>query len=79
MARDRPARFSRRRFLKTGALAAGGLGVLQSQQFLSGQSVDPILLPSFVADMNGNGWLGAIDKRVAQDALLTTRGRGLIP
>tara|TARA_B100001123_G_scaffold439135_1_gene575386 strand:+ start:5298 stop:6794 length:1497 start_codon:yes stop_codon:yes gene_type:complete len=78
MARDYPPRFSRRRFLKTGALAAGSLGVFRPQQFLSGQSVDPILLSSFVADVNGNGWLGAVDKRVVQDALLTTRGRGLI-
>ena len=78
MSAHQSSRPSRRRFLRNGALALGGLG-LSRHQALTAQFPDPVLLPSFVADANGNGLLEAADERVVQDALFARRGFGLAP
>ena len=73
--------WSRRRFLRNGAYALGGiLGAdPRSAGPLDAQSPDPILLPTFVADADGNGRLGQADERLVQNALFTRRGFGLTP
>ena len=79
MLASHPPRPSRRRFLRTGALAAGGWSVSRRRTLLDAQSPDPVLLPTFVADTDGNGRLGPADERLVQDALFTRRGFGLTP
>lgn len=69
---------SRRRFLRAGALAVGGWGVSR-HQMLDAQTADPVLLPTFVADANGNGALGSGDEQVVRGALFARRGFGLSP
>ena len=54
MSEHKTNRRSRRRFLRTGALALGGWS-LSRPSMLKAQSPDPVLLPTFVADTNGNG------------------------
>jgi hypothetical protein len=69
---------SRRRFLRASALAAGGWGVSRHLG-LKAQTTDPVLLPSFVADVNGNGALGTGDEQLVRRALFARRGFGLKP
>ena len=79
MSTSYPPRPSRRRFLRTGALALGEWSVSRRRTLLDAQSPDPVLLPTFVADADGNGRLGPADERLVQDALFTRRGFGLTP
>ena len=79
MSTSHPRRPSRRRFLRTGALALGGWSVSRRRTLLDAQSPDPVLLPTFVADADGNGRLGPADERLLQDALFARRGFGLTP
>ena len=68
---------TRRSFLTTaGAAAAGvasqGLARLRAQR-------EPVLLPLFVADVNGDGWADRADQEVVETALFAQRGFGLAP
>ena len=67
---------SRRHFLRNGSLALGG--VLGShhlnERALFAQPPEPILLPSYIADVNGDDSLSAADEKVVQSALFSSRG-----
>lgn len=78
MSEPKTTRASRRRFLQTGALALGGWSLARSP-LVRAQVQDPVLLPTFVADTNGNGLLGSSDARVVREALFAERGFGLTP
>lgn len=69
----------RRRFLRTGALALAGTCVSAGRSLLQAQAPDPVLLPSFVADVDGNGLLDPVDPQLVQNALAARRGFDLTP
>ena len=73
-----PRNPSRRRFLRAGALAVGGWS-LSRHRLLQAQAAEPVLLPTFVADANGDGLLGSGDEQVVRNALFTRRGFDLVP
>lgn len=65
----------RRSFLRLGALGlAGGIGTGLRAQTSAGET-----LPPYVADVDGNGQLGAADIHLMQRALFTSRGSALEP
>ena len=65
----------RRSFLRVGTLGlAGGLGAGLRAQTSSG-----VTLPPYVADVDGDGQLGAADIQLMQRALFTSRGSALEP
>ena len=68
---------SRRRFLSTtgAALAAAAAGSNAS----IGAQVNPVLLPPYVADINGDGQLGSDDANLVETALYAQRGFDLTP
>lgn len=67
---------SRRAFLQTGGLALAGLaGVLRPAH---GQEA-PAVLPPYVADLDGDGIVSALDERLARTALFTRRGFAIRP
>lgn len=68
---------SRRRFLSR--TAVGTASICTPNAWLSAQTPGPNLLPNYVADANGNGWLGAQDEKVVRNALFSKRGFGLRP
>ena len=72
---------SRRQFLQTTALAAGGLlGALEgSNGYLNAQNTEATLLPSHIADINGNHRLGPRDQALARAGLFAERGFNLRP
>ena len=66
---------TRRRFLAAGGAALAGAaagGVATSAQ-------PPVLLPSWVADVDGNGAVTPADQHLAESALFAQRGFGLQP
>lgn len=69
---------SRRRFLKVGAAAVAGLGTRIAGQPLGAQE-QPVLLPPYLADTNGDGRLGPNDQQLVEKALFSHRGSGLVP
>ncbi|SVD22233.1 uncharacterized protein METZ01_LOCUS375087, partial [marine metagenome] len=72
---------SRRRFLGRTALGTAGIwtSFTPASKWLAAQTTEPTLLPSYVADANGNGLLGAQDEKVILNALFSNRGFGLRP
>ena len=77
MSASQPPQPSRRRFLRTGALALGSWTASSSRTSLDAQ--EPVLLPTYVADANGSGNLTTADERLVRQALFTQRGFGLSP
>lgn len=65
---------SRRRFLAAASAAVAASGVPR----LNAQS-DPILLPPYIADVDGDGQLGSRDEEIARTALFAQRGFDLEP
>ena len=61
---------SRRRFLGRTALGTAGMctSVTSPGAWLTAQTPEPALLPSYVADANGNGLRGAQDEKVVRQA-----------
>ena len=67
--------FDRRSFLRAGSLGlAGALGA-----GLRAQTPAGVILPPYLADVDGNGHLGAADNELMRRTLLTSRGFALAP
>ncbi|MDP7692743.1 MAG: hypothetical protein QGG89_12990, partial [Vicinamibacterales bacterium] len=65
----------RRSFLRVGTLGlAGAMG-----GGLRAQTSPSVILPPYVADINGNGLLGSDDTQLMRSALFTSRGFALEP
>ena len=65
---------SRRRFLAAASAAAAATAAprLRAQQ-------EPVLLPPYIADIDGDGQLNAVDEEIARTALFAQRGFALEP
>ncbi len=70
---------SRRRLLRTGAHALGALCVSGARAPLGAQEPQPVVLPTYVADIDGSGSLDSADERLVRNALYMQRGFGLSP
>ena len=72
---------SRRRFLRNGTYALGGLlgAGLRSAAPLDAQETDPVVLPTYVADTNGDLQLDAADEELVSQVLFSQRGYDLSP
>ena len=68
---------SRRIFLATTGAALAS-GVSHGLRSLGAQG-GPALLPLYVADVDGNGWVDHHDREIVETALLAQRGFGLAP
>ena len=68
---------SRRRFLATSGAALAGAAApnLAAREAQS----SPVLLPPYVADVDGDGQLGPLDQEVVRTALFAQRGFDLVP
>ena len=68
---------TRRNFLATAGAACAGIasGPLDPLRAES----EPVLLPPYVADVNGNGRVGQRDREIVETALFAQRGFGLAP
>ena len=76
MAKNNSFSTSRRNFLRNGSLALGGvLGSRHlTENMLLAQPSEPTLLPSYIADVNGDDSLSAADEKLVQSALFSSRG-----
>ena len=79
MSAFQPPRPSRRRLLRTGALALGSLCVSGARTPLVAQEPQSVVLPTYVADVDGSGSLDSVDERLVRNALYSQRGFGLSP
>ncbi|HIE94121.1 MAG TPA: hypothetical protein EYQ83_15125 [Acidobacteria bacterium] len=70
------SRFDRRLFLRLGAM---GLAGAAGGRLVQAQAPDAVTLASHVVDVNGDGWLGAGDVGVMEQALFTSRGFAIEP
>ena len=70
---------SRRAFLRAGALAVAGSRLPAARATVGAQTPQGVLLPTWVADVNGDGLLDASDERLVRNALAARRGFGLAP
>ena len=72
---------SRRQFLRNGTYALGGLlgSGLRSAAPLDAQEIDPVVLPTYVADTNGDLQLDAADEELVRQVLFSQRGYDLRP
>ncbi len=66
----------RRLFLRLGAM---GLAGAAGGRLVQAQAPDAVTLASHVVDVNGDGWLGAGDVGVMEQALFTSRGFAIEP
>ena len=72
---------SRRQFLRNGTYALGGLlgAGLRSAARLDAQETNPVVLPTFVADTNGDLRLDVADEELVRQVLFSQRGYDLRP
>ena len=67
---------ARRRFLSSAGVALAAVSA--NSMLVSGQN-QPVLLPPYLADIDGDGQLGSGDTSILQTALLSQRGFDLTP